>query len=387
MPSTELEIVFWAAGVAVLYAYAGYPLLLAILARLRPARPVRRDEITPSVCVLLIAHDEELRLASKLRNCLELDYPRDLLEILVVSDGSSDRTEEIARQFADSGVRLVSLPRPARGKAAAIVRAVAETEAEILLFCDTRQELEPDALRQLVANFADPSVGAVGGELHIRVPEGATAGEGVGLYWRLEKLIRRLESRFDSTVGVSGCIYALRRELFEPIDPRTILDDVSIPMGVVLKGRRVLFEPRARCYDQLNEEARLEYRRKVRTLAGNYQLVWLRPALLDPRRNRLLWQFVSHKLARLAVPWCLLALLASSALLAAGGSSLHRLTFLAQAAFYALAILGLLPFAAHSRSRLLSVPSAFALLNLASASSLFGFLLGTQRAAWKRVKS
>jgi len=233
-----------------------------------------------------------------------------------------------------------------------------------------------------VQHFADPRVGAVSGELHLGEADGA--GRGVDLYWKYEKLIRRTESQIDSTVGVTGALYALRKELFRPLDPRIILDDVAIPMDVVQAGLRVLFEPGARVFDRASNASDTEYRRKLRTLAGNYQLVFLEPWLLDPRRNRLWWQFVSHKLTRLAVPWCLLAAFGASLALAESGWFYQHL-FLLQAAFYLLAVAGWLLDSYHAAPRWLAFPYAFLLLNLAAASSLFGFLLGTQKAAWKEV--
>jgi cellulose synthase/poly-beta-1,6-N-acetylglucosamine synthase-like glycosyltransferase len=208
--------------------------------------------------------------------------------------------------------------------------------------------------------------------------------EGVGLYWRYEKWIRRAESRVDSIVGVTGAIYALRRALYRPLDPRTILDDVAIPMAVVGAGYRVVFEPLAKAYDRLAEDPRAEYRRKVRTLAGNYQLAALYPSLLHPGRNRLFWQFASHKLLRLAVPWCLLALLATSAALAARRSAFFTTVLVLQMTLYVLAFAGWLLKGFGLGSRLLSVPYTFVLLNVAAAASLFGFLSGRTTAAWRR---
>ncbi len=329
-----------------------------------------------------MAHNEEDRIEKKLGNCLDLDYPKDRLEILVASDGSTDRTEGIVAQHAARGVRLLPLPGPS-GKAAALNAAVPETHGEVLVFCDVRQDLDPQAVRVLVANFADPAVGAVSGELHLEPDSGSTGMDGVGLYWRYEKWIRRAESRVDSTVGVTGAIYALRRALYRPLDPRTILDDVAIPMNVLAAGYRVVFEPLAKAYDRLAEDPRTEYRRKVRTLAGNYQLVALQPSLLNPLRNRLFWQFVSHKLLRLAVPWCLLVLLATSAALAARGSSFFAAALGLQVALYVLAFAGWLSTWLGLSSPLLSVPYSFVLLNLAAAASLFGFLTGRETAAWR----
>jgi biofilm PGA synthesis N-glycosyltransferase PgaC len=379
--STELRALFWLSALAIGWAYLGYPLYLALWARLRPAPPVRKASITPSVSVVIVAHNEESRLAGKIRNCLELDYPRDRLEILVASDGSTDGTAEIAAGFAAEGVRLLPLPGP-RGKAAALGAAVPQAKGEVLLLCDARQQLERGSLRELVANLADPTVGAASGELHIRSGS-SSAAEGVGAYWRFEKGVRRLESRVGSTVGVTGAIYVVRRRLVPKIDPRTILDDVAIPMHVAQAGYRVVFEPAARAWDEPVEDARREFRRKVRTLAGNYQLVALNPSLLLPWGNRLFFPFLSHKLARLLVPWALVLALATSSALAFGGSGFFALVLGPQLAFYALAGVGRLQGSAGRRPRLLSIPYAVVLLNLAAAAALPDFLFGRQTAAWR----
>jgi cellulose synthase/poly-beta-1,6-N-acetylglucosamine synthase-like glycosyltransferase len=381
-----VEPAFWLAAAVVLYSWLVYPALIALLASVRPAPTVRRDGIEPPpVTVVLVVRDEEGHLEGKLRNLLALDYPRDRLEVLVVSDGSTDRTESIAAGFADAGVRLLSFTPP-RGKAASLNDAVPHARGDILLMTDARQALAEDALRQLVARLGDPSVGAASGELHlVHSPEGGP--EGVGLYWKYEKLIRRWESRFDSTVGVTGALYAIRRELFVPLDPRAILDDVLVPMEVVLAGRRVVFAPEARAFDRIAESPSHEYRRKVRTLAGNYQLLALRPALLDPFRNRLFFQLVSHKLSRLAVPWCLLlVLLASAGLAVTGPGVFYRLALGLQLLFYGLAAAGWVGARARRPTRLTSLPYALVLLNLAAASALLGFVRGRETAAWKAAR-
>jgi cellulose synthase/poly-beta-1,6-N-acetylglucosamine synthase-like glycosyltransferase len=223
----------------------------------------------------------------------------------VVSDGSTDRTEAIVEAFHDQGVRLLR-QQPAHGTAAAINLAVSHARGEVLLFTDARQHLAADAARQLVACLADPTVGAVSGELHLRPPDTASLSGGVAVYWSLETRLRRAESRLDSTVGVTGAVYALRKELFRPMDERTVLDDVAVPMEVVMAGRRVVFEPGAAAWDSIPDDPAREYHRKA---APSPAPIACPPAagLLDPRRNRLLWQFVSYKLARLAVP-CAFAL-------------------------------------------------------------------------------
>lgn len=376
-----MELAFWLAAAVVLYAYLGYPALILLAARLRPAPEVRKGEVTPSVSVVIVARNEEACLEEKLKNLLDLDYPRDRLEVIAASDGSTDRTEAIAAGFASEGVRLLALPGP-RGKAAALNEAVAAARGEVLVLTDARQPLARDAVRQLVSFLADPSVGAVSGELHLLAPSGGSAAEGVSRYWSYEKGVRHAESRFDSTVGVTGALYAVRRALFPRLDPRTILDDVAAPMEVVLAGYRVLFAPEARAWDRIPESPAREYRRKVRTLAGNYQLIALRPALLNPFRNRLLWQLVSHKLSRLAVPWCLVVVAAAGAALAPG-SALYAAALLAQGVLYGLAALGWWRARTQRALGLASLPYTFALLNLAAARGLLGFLRGTESATWK----
>lgn len=370
------------ASALVLYAYAGYPLLLAVRARFWPAPSVGRDPATPAVTVVMVARDEQATLPAKLQNLLSLDYPADALTVVVASDGSRDETNEIVRA-AGGRVRLVALPA-SLGKAAALNAALSVCQTDLVVLCDARQRLAPDAVRRLVAVLADPKVGAVSGELHIQSAGGAT--EGVGLYWRYEKAVRKLESVVDSTVGVTGALYAMRRALFVPLDPRIILDDVCIPMRVVLAGHRVVFEPLACAYDVAVDSPRREYRRKVRTLAGNFQLVALEPGLLDPRHNRLWWQLVSHKLARLAVPWALLVVFAATAALSAH-AAWARFLLGGQVLFYALAGLGSFLERRHVKVGLLSAPHAFVLLNLAAAAALLAFVRGSESSSWKQPAS
>jgi cellulose synthase/poly-beta-1,6-N-acetylglucosamine synthase-like glycosyltransferase len=382
-------VAWWGLAVSaclILYAYLLYPLLLALAARVRRVRPVAKAAVQPTVTVVMVVCDEERSVAGKLDDILGQDYPSGRIDCLVLSDGSRDGTDRIVGSYAARGVRLIRRPGPS-GKPAALNVGVPLATGEIVVLCDARQRLAPDAIRALVASFADPTVGAVSGELRLRPRGTGGAEDGVSLYWRYEKWVRRAESRLDSTVGVTGALYAIRRTLFRPLDPRTILDDVAIPMAVVRQGYRVVFEPKALAFDEAAERGDLEYRRKVRTLAGNYQLIRLDPGLLRPAKNRLLWQLVSHKLCRLAVPWCLLVLLVSSALLAGQGHGLLAAATAVQCAFYALALAGWGAERVHLRVRALSFPYAFALLNLAAASSLLGFLRGTQRSAWKDAVS
>jgi cellulose synthase/poly-beta-1,6-N-acetylglucosamine synthase-like glycosyltransferase len=366
-----MELTFWLSCAIVAYVYAGYPLLLAAWARLRPrpampdrSEPAARD--LPGISVILAARNEGHRLPARLANLLEATYPADRRQIIVVSDGSSDGTEAVLARYAPH-VETVCVP--AGGKALALNAGVERARFDLLVFADARQVFAPDALVELVRPFGDPRIGAVTGELLLdsespgrrngpadrRVaavqPGGrderrtgvtrrrtarSTIADGVGLYWRYEKRLRRMESTVGSTLGATGAIYAMRRSLWQDLPPDTVLDDVLAPMRAVLAGSRVIFNPGARAFDRTAPDADAEARRKTRTLAGNYQILWLEPRLLLPWRNPVWLQYVSHKIGRLVVPYALIAILASSIALA-GRSPLYAAALGAQCLLYLLA--------------------------------------------------
>ena len=333
--SIPWAVLFWIAFSFVAYAYVGYPAVLALWRRLRP-RPAARGPYQPPVTLILAVHDEAAGIEAKVHNCRSLDYPADRLRLIVALDGCTDDTEARLRRQAGPDLEVVCLPER-RGKAAALNAAIEQATGEVLVFVDVRQRIEAGALGELLAPLADPSVGVVSGELVLLRPDGREAREGIGLYWRYEKWVRALESDVHSVVGATGALYAVRRELVTPLPEGTLLDDVLIPMRAVLQGRRCLLEPRARVLDRVACCDDAEYRRKVRTLAGNFQLLTLMPELLHPLRNPVWLQFVSHKVARLLVPYALALLLLSNVFL----SGPFYGTFLVlQALFYALAVLG-----------------------------------------------
>lgn len=329
------RLIFWSSLLFVAYTYVGYPALLAMLRR-RHGRAVARRDIQPALSLVVAAHNEGAQIEARIRNLLALDYPRRSLQILIALDGCTDQTERVARRFAGEGVETVRLPEH-RGKAVALNAAVARARGEIVVFADVRQRIEVNALRELVRGFADPTVGVASGELVLTNERGGEATDAVGAYWRYEKKIRAWESGLHSVVGVTGAFYAIRRELIPVLPADTILDDVFIPMHAVLQGARCVFEPSARIFDRTPCCAAVEYRRKVRTLAGNFQLLRLAPVLLHPARNPIWFQFVSHKVARLFVPYALGALLVSNLFLA---GPIYGFFLAAQAAFYGLALLG-----------------------------------------------
>ncbi|HEU4669270.1 MAG TPA: glycosyltransferase family 2 protein [Dyella sp.] len=309
-----LHGLFWLCALALLHTFAGYPLVVVMQARRRP-RPVQRADWTPTVSAIVAVHNAAGQVEARLSNLAALDYPPGLLEIVLVCDGCEDDSAARCRRFGDERVQVLEFIRR-RGKAACLNDAVAAARGEVLLMLDVRQRLEPQALRELVACLADPAVGVAGGELCFEDPQTGFA-RSVDAYWRYETLIRRSESASGSTIGVSGALYAMRREVFQPLPEGTVLDDVLVPMRAARQGWRVVFEPRARAWDRPSTQPAQEQRRKIRTLAGNFQLVQLAPWLLSPERNPLWFRFVSHKLLRLLAPWLVLLLGLSSALLAA----------------------------------------------------------------------
>jgi cellulose synthase/poly-beta-1,6-N-acetylglucosamine synthase-like glycosyltransferase len=345
-----MEAVFWSALGLVVYVYAGYPLVLAVWARLARREWPRALDHLPAVSIVLAVRNEASRLPGRIENLLALDYPAELLDIIVVSDGSMDRTAQVLAPYAapvtnsptGAAPRVRFLEVGPHGKASALNVGVAAARHDILVFADARQRFAADAVRHLVADFADPTVGAVSGELVLDCEIGAsesTASEGVGGYWRYEKWLRARESAIDSMIGATGAIYAMRRACWRPLPDGTILDDLLAPMRAVLAGWRVVFEPRARAFDVTALSVAAEWRRKTRTLAGNYQVVGLEPKLLVPGLNRVWLQYVSHKLGRLVVPWALMVLLLASIVLASS-STVYLVAMMVQVVFYALAAYG-----------------------------------------------
>lgn len=277
-----------------------YPLLLGFLSS-RSSRTVRRDRIERPVSIVIAVHNGESYLAEKLESIFAQNYPRELMEIFVISDGSTDRTEEIARSMASSGVQLIVLPRG--GKPAALNAGIAAAHGEFLVLTDVRQKIAPNALRCLLERFADPEVGVVSGALVIYdLADGRPAQ--ASLYWRYEFWVRDRLSSLGSIFGATGAFYAIRKELAVPIPREILLDDMYLPLAAFFRGYRLVVEPEARIFDYpagLNSE----FRRKVRTLAGNYQILAAYPQLLG-FRNPLWWHFVSYKFARLLLPFALI---------------------------------------------------------------------------------
>ena len=327
------EVIFFLSVAFLVYTLAGYPIALAVTSLLR-FRPIVRRYEPRTVTIVLPVRNGERWLRSKLESLFALRYPPELVQILVVSDGSTDGTDDLAREYA--ACRQIEFLRVASGgKAMALNAGLERAEGEIIFLTDVRQQLDPDSLKNLVACFADPSVGVASGELVIR--EGRTHEEtSVGLYWRYEKWLRKRESRIHSVMGATGCVYAIRRALVTPFPQGTLVDDMFLPLAAFFKGYRVIVEESAKAFDYPTA-LDTEFRRKVRTQAGVYQIMGLFPKLLTPG-NRMWLAFLSHKLARLLMPF---ALLLAGAATFGLSQPLRTMALTAQAAFYGLAVLDL----------------------------------------------
>jgi cellulose synthase/poly-beta-1,6-N-acetylglucosamine synthase-like glycosyltransferase len=329
-----LEIVFWAAVGLIVYAHLGYPLVLWALVGLfgREPRPAPAGEAAPGVTLIIPAHDEEEVIERKLANSLALDYPRERLEVMVASDGSSDRTAELARA---AGADLV-LELPRGGKVAALNAAVGRTRGEILAFSDANSYWRPDALRRLVDRFADERVGYACGQVRF---EGGEGGNQEGLYWRYEMAVRSLETRLGGITAGNGAIYAVRREAYIELDPSRG-QDIGFPFELTKRGWRAVYEPTALAEERMAPTVEGEFRRKRRMMWGLWD-VMLKWGMLDPRGYGPAYalQIYSHRLLRYLTPWLhLVALGANAALL--GRGTLYLVTFALQLGLLAAALLG-----------------------------------------------
>jgi len=313
-----MRLLFWFSLVFIIYTYAGYPCLLWIWSRLFPKKVSKAiPTALPLVSIIIAAHNEEKNIQARLENLIEQNYPSNKLEIIVASDGSTDATCNIVSRFiehhpAPPSIYLIEIQEN-RGKPHALNMAAQKARGQYLVFTDARQKFESNAVRELIGNFSDPAVGCVSGELVFYEDSDTNIKAEMGFYWNLEKKIRNMEGLISSVAGATGAIYAIRKDLFHPIPESTLLDDVYVPMKIVLNGYRTVFDGKAIAYDIVSKDLAQEKRRKVRTLLGNYQLLKLMPELFSWRRNPIFFQFFSHKVFRLFVPFFFFAMLFSSA--------------------------------------------------------------------------
>ncbi|HKV25979.1 MAG TPA: glycosyltransferase family 2 protein [Candidatus Acidoferrum sp.] len=361
-----LEVIFWLSAAVLAYVYVFYPLLLGLLARAFPQNRETQNEekLRPSVSLLISAYNEEEVIGAKLENSLKLDYPKELLEVLVVSDCSSDGTDEIVKKHSCERVKLVRLEER-KGKTAGLNAAVPQTRGEILVFSDANAIYEQDAIQQLVRHFRNPQVGyVVGNARYVQKLDENRAAAAEGLYWKVETWLKKQESKFDSVVGGDGAIYAIRRELYQTLLP-TDINDFLNPLQIIYRGYRGIFEPAAVSYEATAESFDKEFRRKVRIISRSLNAVGRVPGVLNPfRRPRHWFLLVSHKILRWFAPIFMILAFALSCVL--WSSPIYRALVLLQACFYVFALIG---WSLRKQERLwrpFSLAFYFCLMNAAS---------------------
>ena len=390
---TALKIVFWAAAGLALYTYFGYPLLLLVVTAFvqtardlrflfrrssRRSAPIPDDEL-PSVSLLIPAHNEEAAVAAKIENSLALDYPADKLEIIVASDGSGDRTNEIAESFAERGVKLAAYEQR-RGKPSVINDTVERATGDIVLLSDATTMIDRDAIRNIVRHFDDPKVGAVNGELRFASPEQGHRGE--GLYWRYEVMIKFMENRLGVVLGSSGALCAIRKSIYRPIPAECICDDFVITLNAMIDGYRAVYDPEARSAEETAASVEMESSRRERIGAGNFQALHYTARLLNPLRGWPALCYLSHKIFKW-ITWLFLAA-ALAANIPLAGERLYLVLLIIQVCFYGLAALGGVPVRIPVLSKVARIPHYFIAMHVALFRGFLRYLRGTQKVAWQR---
>ncbi len=374
--------VFISSILLIAYTFFGYPALLALWARLRPRGVASDPGLTPTVSLIIAAYNEADVIEAKLRNCFALDYPHDLLEIIVAADGSDDATAELAS--GDPRVKVLYQPER-KGKMAAINRAVSEAQGEILIFSDANNLYTPDTLRALLAPFGDPAVGVVTGRKAIDDGSGRALDRAEGLYWRYESKIKEWESRIGSVTGVAGEILAVRRAAFRAPPVGTVNDDFVLAMLAAIDGWRVVYAPHAVSLEPASATLDDEATRRSRIVTGRYQALWqLLPSMVR-KRPQLAWQVISHKGLRPFVPFAMLTTLLSNLALLRGAAWARWMVAL-QGAFYGGALVGWWNEARGRRNRWLYLPYYFCRVNGASVQGLQRFLSRRNHALWAKAK-
>ena len=391
-----IAALFWLFFVYIIYVYAGYPLLVALLAFTRSKSHSQQVQELPSVTLLITAYNEQSIIGEKLENSLALDYPRDRVKIMVSADGSDDHTPEIVQTYADQGVELSYSP-PRRGKMAAINRAMPLVKSEIVVFSDANNMYDKNVLRELVLPFADPTVGATTGAKSIIKGDGVL-GDSEGLYWKYEAFIKERETRLGCCTSAAGEILAIRRNLFEPPPDNIINDDFYQVMRLIRRGYRIAYTPKARSFERTSLSAQDEIIRRTRIIAGRYQAIALAYKLLPPRRPLIAWQIISHKFLRPLVPLAMIGALLTNILAVVFPVSTTEYPFLhlaspmnwvmliLQVIFYGLAGIGKRVTLGGIGGKLLYLPTFLVNSNIAAVVGLFQFMARRHTTLWQRVQ-
>ena len=383
---TDLALVlFWGSVALLVYTYGVFPAILFVRGLLW-RKPYRAEDITPSVSMIIAAYNEAASIGEKLENVVSLDYPRDCLEVIVASDGSTDDTEAIVARYADRGVKLLALPR--QGKAGALNSAVAAAKGDILVFSDANSQYAPDAIRQLVRPFADPEVGGVAGnQVYLSqkrlAADTAQTGDGERTYWGFDRFLKQVQSEAGNTISATGAIYAIRRSLFPGV-PEGVTDDFATSTAVIAQGYRLVFAPDAKAFEPVAKSSGVEFGRKVRVMTRGLRAVLVRRELLNPFRfGFYALQLFSHKVLR-RLMFAPLALLLVSNPFLLGEGVFYQLAMLAQIGFYGAALAGaLFRDTPLGRNKLVTLPYYVCLVYLAAAVATFNVLRGHQINRWE----
>ena len=377
------QIVFWSSVAALVYVYVGYPVLVYLVSLIAPKK-IKRARFEPKVTVLITAYNEEKAIRSKLENTLSIDYPPEKLEILVASDGSTDGTDAIVKEYAAQGVRLFRQEGRA-GKTVTQNNAVEQATGEIILFSDATTDYRADVLREITPNFADESVGCVAGKLVYVDSSASNVGKGAQKYWNYETFLKQAESRACSLIGASGCLYAVRKSAYRPMYPEACSDFLICTL-VFEQGLRSVYEPNAVCTEDTNRQTDKEMRMRVRVISQTFTDLWRNRKMLNPLRSGFYAvELISHKLLRYAVPLFLLLIFVSNLVLMPH-SPFFEIIFLAQLGFYVLAFIGWAFEKMGAKIGVFAIPHYFVLANLASAIGFYKFLRGERYAAWEPIR-
>ena len=379
------EILFWISALTLFYVFIGYPLLLLVLGKVTQRPPVLKGAIRPQVTLIISAYNEEKVIEEKIRNSLALDYPREMLEIIVVSDASTDGTDDIVRRYIAEGVILQRMPAR-KGKTAGLNEAVPRSRGEVIVFSDANVFYARDVIQKLVRNLADPTVGCVTGNSCYLDSEASNAGKNENTYWGYERFLKIKESQVGSMVGSDGAIFAVRKDVATPLGPDDI-NDFVMPLQVVSQGYRNVFEPEALCYERAVSQLAQEFRRKVRIVSRSWHGLFRVKALLNPWRYGLFsFQLVSHKILRWLAPAFLGCLFLFSFAIAWDDGT-GEIVVGGQIVFYLLGVFGLILDRAAVAMRWLSFPAYFIMVNAASAMGTLQYMLGERINTWEPERS
>jgi len=392
-------IVFWFSVIFVLYTYVLYPILLWLFVRIKQSNGKYRrgdskenkieyhsksstdqhlESDLPTVTIIIAVYNGESYLHSKIQSLLSQNYPQDKLSIIFSSDGSNDNTINILESYSE--IELIR-GQSRQGKATALNRAVVNTDSDIIVFTDVRQRLSGDAVLQLVKRLDDAAVGAVSGELLLESSSDNSSHQ-LGLYWEYEKFIRKHESKLHSVPGVTGALYAIRRIDYPLLNENTLLDDFEVPISIIRKGKRVVFEENAIAYDKVSDSIGVERQRKIRTLMGNYQSFSRNRWLFLPIANPIFWQFISHKFFRLLVPYFLIIILVLPLVI---GGLWYQILFFIQLVFYVLALTAQYFKSKSPLLKIINFCQVFLLMQLTVIVALYKYCLGHADSKWEHV--